>query len=155
MRDLLVVQKTSLTEIVSTAVLLAVVVVVVVDLSRVFHAVDSAALQLAHRCTPAPDGTLAVPAALPTVSVPARRWQHRHFEERVGGSNGLQLWRSLQQKRSSERLVPSKAEGVSSHPPRLRPCDVVGTQAWHHAPVRRLVVLPLHGAGWTPHFSPF
>jgi len=69
----LVVQKISLTEIISTAVLLATVVVVVVDLSRVFHAVDSAALQLAHRCTPAPDGTLAVPAALPTVSVPARR----------------------------------------------------------------------------------
>jgi len=68
MRDLLVVQKISLIEIASTAVLLAVVVVVVVDLSRVFHAVDSAALQLAHRCTPAPDGMLAVPAALPTHS---------------------------------------------------------------------------------------
>jgi len=63
-----VVQKTSLTEIVSTAVLLAVVVVVVVDLSRVFHAVDSATLQLVHRCTPAPDGMLAVPAVLPTHS---------------------------------------------------------------------------------------
>jgi len=36
-----VVQKISLLEIISTAVLLANVVVVVVDLSRVFHAVDS------------------------------------------------------------------------------------------------------------------
>ena len=46
--------------------LLAVVVVVVVaDLSRVFHAVDSATLQATHRCTPAPYGTLAVPAVLP------------------------------------------------------------------------------------------
>jgi len=44
------------------------VVVVVVDLSRVFHVIDSATLQLTHRCTPAPDGMLAVPAALPTVS---------------------------------------------------------------------------------------
>jgi len=68
MRDLLVVQKISLLEIVSTSVLLANVVVVVVDLSRVFHAVDSATLQLAHRCTPAADGMLAVPAALPTHS---------------------------------------------------------------------------------------
>jgi len=68
MRDLLVVQKISLIEITSTAVLLAIVVVVVVDLSRVFHAVDSATLQLVHRCTPAPDGMLAVPAVLPTPS---------------------------------------------------------------------------------------
>jgi len=66
-RDLLVVQKISLLEIISTAVLpLAMVVVVVVDLSRVFHVIDSAALQPVHRCTPAPCGTLAVPAALPT-----------------------------------------------------------------------------------------
>jgi len=65
----LVVQKISLIEIVSTAVLLAVVVVVVVDLSRVFYAVDSATLQPVHRCTPAPYGTLAVPAALPTVAL--------------------------------------------------------------------------------------
>ena len=43
------------------------VVVVVVDLSRVFHVIDSATLQLTHRCTPAPDGILAVPAALPTL----------------------------------------------------------------------------------------
>jgi len=38
----------SLLEIISTAVLLA---IVVVDLSSVFHAIDSAALQVAHRCT--------------------------------------------------------------------------------------------------------
>jgi len=49
--------------------LLAVVVAVVVDLSRVFHVIDSATLQLAHRCTPAPDGMLAAPAVLPTPSV--------------------------------------------------------------------------------------
>jgi len=36
--------------------------------SGVFCAVDSAALQPVHRCTPAPHGTLAVPAALPTHS---------------------------------------------------------------------------------------
>jgi len=53
----------SSTEIVSTVVLLA---VVVVDLSGVFHAVDSAALQGALRCTHAPHGMLAVPAVLPT-----------------------------------------------------------------------------------------
>jgi len=35
--------------------------------SGVFHAVDSAALQPVHRCTPAPCGTLAAPAVLPTV----------------------------------------------------------------------------------------
>ena len=58
----------SLLEIISTVVLLAiVVVVVVVDLSRVFHAVDSATLQVAHMCTPAPYGMLAVSAALPTI----------------------------------------------------------------------------------------
>jgi len=45
-------------------VLLANVVVVVVDLSRVFHVIDSATLQAAHRCTHAPYGILAV---LPTV----------------------------------------------------------------------------------------
>jgi len=61
-----VVQKISLLEIASPAVLLLAVVVVVVDLSRIFHVVDSATLQLAHRCTPAPDGMLAAPAALPT-----------------------------------------------------------------------------------------
>jgi len=64
-RDPLVVQKISLIEIVSTAVLLATVVVVVVDLSRVFHVVDSATLQVAHRCTHAPYGIL---AALPTLA---------------------------------------------------------------------------------------
>jgi len=67
-------------EIVSIVVLLA---IVVVDLSRVFHAVDSAALQVAHRCAPAPHGMLAVPAALPT-------WMTQHQEtpahKRVIGS---------------------------------------------------------------------
>jgi len=37
--------------------------------SGVFYAVDSATLQPVHRCTPAPDGMLAVPAVLPTVFV--------------------------------------------------------------------------------------
>jgi len=38
---------------------------IVVDLSRVSHAVDSAALQVTHRCTPAPCGMLtALPTAL-------------------------------------------------------------------------------------------
>jgi len=60
------VKQISLLEIISTVVLLAIVVVVVVDLSRVFHVVDSATLQVAHRCTPAPHGMLAAPAALPT-----------------------------------------------------------------------------------------
>ena len=60
------VQKISLLEIISTVVLLLAMVVVVVDLSRVFHVIDSATLQLTHRCTPAPDGMLAVPAVLPT-----------------------------------------------------------------------------------------
>jgi len=54
------VKQISLLEIVSTVVLLA---IVVVDLSRVFHAVDSATLQVTHRCTHAPYGML---AALPT-----------------------------------------------------------------------------------------
>jgi len=53
----------SLLEITSTAVLLADVVVVVADLFRVFHVIDSAALQAAHRCTHAPHGML---AAFPT-----------------------------------------------------------------------------------------
>ena len=55
----------SSTEIVSTATAL---LAVVAESSRVFHAVDSAALQVAHRCTPAPHGTPATPAALPTHS---------------------------------------------------------------------------------------
>jgi len=53
----------SLLEIISTVVLLA---IVVVDSSRVFHAVDSATLQATHRCTPAPHGIPAVPVVLPT-----------------------------------------------------------------------------------------
>jgi len=56
----------SLLEIISTA---AVLLAMVVDLSRVFHAVDSATLQAAHRCTHAPHGMLAVLAALPTDKV--------------------------------------------------------------------------------------
>jgi len=71
-RDLLVVQKISYVEIISTAVLLANVVVVAVDLSGVFHAIDSATLQAAHRCTHAPYGILAV---LPTLS-PRRTEDH-------------------------------------------------------------------------------
>jgi len=64
-RDLLVMKQFSSIEIISTAMLPT---TVVVDLSRVFHAVDSATLQVTHRCTPAPYGTLTVPAALPTHS---------------------------------------------------------------------------------------
>jgi len=64
LRDLFVGKQISYIEIISTAVLLA-NVVVVVDLSGVFHAVDSATLQVAHRCTHAPYGMLAV---LPTHS---------------------------------------------------------------------------------------
>ena len=65
-RSICLVKQISLLEIISTAVLLAnVVVVVVADLSGVFHVVDSATLQVAHRCTHAPYGTLAV---LPTHS---------------------------------------------------------------------------------------
>jgi len=56
----------SLIEIISTAVLLGIVVVDL--LSRVFHAVDSATLQATHRCTPAPYGSTAVPAVLPTLA---------------------------------------------------------------------------------------
>jgi len=66
-----VVQKISLLEIISTAVLLANVVVVVADLSGVFHVVDSATLQVAHRCTHAPYGILAV---LPTLLSRLRRF---------------------------------------------------------------------------------
>jgi len=62
-RSICLVKQISLLEIISTAVLLA-NVVVVVDLSGVFHVIDSAALQVAHRCTHAPYGTL---AALPTM----------------------------------------------------------------------------------------
>jgi len=54
----------SSTEIISTC---SAASYVVADLSRVFHAADSATLQVTHRCTPAPDGMLAVPAVLPTV----------------------------------------------------------------------------------------
>jgi len=64
----LLMKQFSLLEIISTAVLLAVVVVVVVDLSRVFHAVDLATLQVTHRCTPALYGMPAALAALPTHS---------------------------------------------------------------------------------------
>jgi len=65
-RSICLLKQISYVEITSTVVLLAVVVVVAADLSRVFHVIDSAALQATHRCTPAPYGTLAVPAVLPT-----------------------------------------------------------------------------------------
>jgi len=84
----LLMKQFSLSEIVSTAVLLAnVVVVVVVDLSRVFHVVDSAALQVAHRCTPAPCGMLAV---LPTGTHPTR-WQKWKFQCRHATGIDLQI----------------------------------------------------------------
>jgi len=51
----------SLIEIASTC---SAVSYVVVNLSRVFHAVDSAALQVAHRCTPAPHGMPTAPPIL-------------------------------------------------------------------------------------------
>jgi len=65
MRDLLVVQKISLLGIISTC---SVATSYGCRSSGVFYAVDSATLQLTHRCTPAPDGILAVPAVLPTHS---------------------------------------------------------------------------------------
>jgi len=58
----------NLLEIISTVVLLANVVVVVVDLLESSMLLTQATLQATHRCTPAPYGTLAVPAALPTHS---------------------------------------------------------------------------------------
>jgi len=64
-RSICLVKQISLLEIISTAVLLA---TVVVDLSGVFYAVDSATLQVTHRRTPAPYGMLAVPAVLPTLA---------------------------------------------------------------------------------------
>jgi len=59
----------NLLEIISTVVLLANVVVVVVDLLESSMLLTQATLQATHRCTPAPYGTLAVPAALPTLSM--------------------------------------------------------------------------------------
>jgi len=67
-RDPLVVQKISLLEITSTVVLLANVVVVVADLPESSMLLTQAALQATHKCTPAPCGMLAAPAALPTHS---------------------------------------------------------------------------------------
>jgi len=64
-RSICLVKQVSLLEVASTVVLLA---TVVADLSGVFHVVDSAALQVTHRCTPAPDGMLGAPAALPSHS---------------------------------------------------------------------------------------
>jgi len=56
----------SLIEIISTATVL---LAIVVESSRVFHAVDSATLQVTHRCTPAPHGMLtALPTATATCS---------------------------------------------------------------------------------------
>ena len=43
--------------------------------SRVFHAIDSATLQAAHRCTPAPNGILAAPAVLPTTTFNRYQWK--------------------------------------------------------------------------------
>jgi len=63
-----VVQKISLIEIISTVVLLANVVVVVVDLLESSMLLTQATLQATHRCTPAPYGILAVPVVLPTHS---------------------------------------------------------------------------------------
>jgi len=60
-----VVQKISLLEIISTVVLLANVVVVVVDLLESSMLLTQATLQATHRCTHAPYGILAV---LPTHS---------------------------------------------------------------------------------------
>jgi len=62
-RDPLVVQKISLLEIISTC---SAATSYGCRSSGVFYAVDSATLQPVHRCTPAPYGILAVPAALPT-----------------------------------------------------------------------------------------
>jgi len=55
----------SLLKIISTATVL---LAMVVESSRAFHVVGQAALQATHRCTPAPYGTPAVPAVLPTHS---------------------------------------------------------------------------------------
>jgi len=63
-RSVCLVKQISLLEITSTA---AALLAVVVESSRVFHVVGEAALQAAHRCTPAPCGMLAVPAVLPTL----------------------------------------------------------------------------------------
>jgi len=75
-RSVCLVKQISLLEIASAVVLLA---ALVADLSGVFHAVDSAALQVPHRCTPAPDGMPAVPAALPTHGM---SWSQCHSDER-------------------------------------------------------------------------
>jgi len=55
----------SLLEIISTATVL---LAMVVESSGAFHVVGQATLQATHRCTPAPYGTPAVPAVLPTAS---------------------------------------------------------------------------------------
>jgi len=66
MRDLLVMKQFSLLEIISTAVLLA---AVVVDLLESSMLLTQATLQATHRRTPAPYGTLAAPAVpLPTLA---------------------------------------------------------------------------------------
>jgi len=57
----------NLLETASAVVLLANVVVVVADLLESSMLLTQAALQATHRCTPAPCGMLAAPAALPTV----------------------------------------------------------------------------------------
>ena len=73
-RDPLVVQKISLIKIVSTCSAAA---SCGCRSSGVFYAVDSAALQGAHRCTHAPCGTLAAPAVLPTLTKQMKK-QHEH-----------------------------------------------------------------------------
>jgi len=64
-RDLLVVQKISLIEIISTC---SAATSYGCRSFGVFYAIDSATLQPVHRCTPAPYGILAVPAVLLTHS---------------------------------------------------------------------------------------
>jgi len=61
---MLVVQKISLLEIISTCSAAA---SYGCRSSGVFYAIDSATLQPVHRCIPAPYGILAVPAVLPTI----------------------------------------------------------------------------------------
>ena len=71
LRDLLVVQKISLIEIISTC---SAATSYGCRSSGVFYAIDSATLQPVHRCTPAPYGILAVPAVLPTSLLVSRYW---------------------------------------------------------------------------------
>jgi len=67
-RDLLMMQQFSSMEIAKPWL---VMLAVVVNLFGVFHDVDSAALQAAHKCAPASPGMRAVSAAPPTQSIPS------------------------------------------------------------------------------------